>query len=147
MKDNESQTWLNKGTVCQKGDQAIAFRGEIDSLYAECIVACAVAKNAKNAKSEDAEQNICESKGAKNIEIAKGTHKQDLKKFLHSHYTDTQTNVSKIMMEFCQTQAGKIAFNDVGLEQIKVDIEQCLKLYDVITTPDSMAEMFKEAGL
>jgi hypothetical protein len=121
--------------------QVVKDRGVYPCLTAK------FAKNAKNAKSEDAEQNICESKGAKNIEIAKGTHKQDLKKFLHSHYTDTQTNVSKIMMEFCQTQAGKIAFNDVGLEQIKVDIEQCLKLYDVITTPDSMAEMFKEAGL
>jgi len=47
MKDNESQTWLNKGTVCQKGDQAIAFRGEIDSLYAECIHACSITKGSE----------------------------------------------------------------------------------------------------
>jgi ethanolamine utilization cobalamin adenosyltransferase len=46
MKGNESNTWLKKGTVCGKGDQSIAFRGAIDSLYAECIWACTVAKNA-----------------------------------------------------------------------------------------------------
>ncbi|MEI6100960.1 MAG: hypothetical protein WCP73_03885 [Eubacteriales bacterium] len=46
MKGNESKTWLKKGTVCGKGDERIAFRGEIDSFYAECIVACTVAKQA-----------------------------------------------------------------------------------------------------
>lgn len=49
MKGNESKTWLKKGTVCGKGDQAIAFRGAIDSLYAECIWACSVAKDANEA--------------------------------------------------------------------------------------------------
>ncbi len=49
MKGNESKTWLKKRTVCGKGDQAIAFRGAIDSLYAESIWACAVAKDANRA--------------------------------------------------------------------------------------------------
>lgn len=49
MKGNESKTWLKKGTVCGKGDQAIAFRGAIDSLYAESIWACTIAKDANRA--------------------------------------------------------------------------------------------------
>lgn len=44
MKNNESKTLLKKGIVVGKGDRAIAFRGEIDSLYAECIHACTVAE-------------------------------------------------------------------------------------------------------
>ena len=44
MKNNESKTWLKKGIAVDKGDRVIAFRGEIDSLYAECIHACSVAE-------------------------------------------------------------------------------------------------------
>ena len=44
MKNNESKTWLKNGTAVGKGDKIIALRGEIDSLYAECICACSVAK-------------------------------------------------------------------------------------------------------
>ena len=41
MKSDEMKTWLNQGTVVSKGEKRIAFRGEIDSLYAECVCACA----------------------------------------------------------------------------------------------------------
>lgn len=44
MKNNESKTCLKKGIIIDKGDRVIAFRGEIDSLYAECIYACSVAE-------------------------------------------------------------------------------------------------------
>lgn len=41
MKSDEMKTWLNQGTAVSKGEKRIAFRGEIDSLYAECVCACA----------------------------------------------------------------------------------------------------------
>jgi len=44
MKNNETQTWLKKGVAVSKGDQRIAFRGEVDALYAECVCACAAAR-------------------------------------------------------------------------------------------------------
>ncbi len=44
MKNNEMKTWLNQGTAVSKGDHRIAFRGEIDSLYAECVCACVDAR-------------------------------------------------------------------------------------------------------
>ena len=43
MKNNESRTLLKNGIAVGKGDRIIAFRGEIDSLYAECICACTAA--------------------------------------------------------------------------------------------------------
>lgn len=44
MKNNETKTWLKKGEAVSKGEARIAFRGEIDALYAECLCACAAAK-------------------------------------------------------------------------------------------------------
>lgn len=44
MKNNEMQTWLKKGVAVSKGDARIALRGEIDALYAECVCACAAAR-------------------------------------------------------------------------------------------------------
>ena len=44
MKNNETKTWLNKGTAVSKGEARIAFRGEVDALQAECVCACVAAK-------------------------------------------------------------------------------------------------------
>lgn len=45
MKNNETKTWLKNGVAVSKGDHRIAFRGEIDALYAEAVCACAAARD------------------------------------------------------------------------------------------------------
>jgi hypothetical protein len=80
-----------------------------------------------------------------------GNYSTALKSFIKNHYQGQDLNVLEISFDFCSTPAGKKAFTEIGLAQIKADIEKCIKYYEelqnVIKTPEALADLFREEGL
>lgn len=55
-------------------------------------------------------------------------------------------NIAKISMNFCQTSIGKIAFNEIGLEQIKKDIKNLVKKNSFVLSEEQGLKILEKEG-
>ena len=106
-----------------------------------------------NTNNSDCEPVSLVSSGtweSEKLETVSSNYLNSLKSFISNHYQGRQIKTYEVTFDFCQTPEGKKAFNEIGLDQIKKDVEDyskyCAEMQTVIKTPESLAEIFKQEG-